>query len=70
MTFIITTLRITAFSKMSLSIKGLFATLSINDARHNSTSVITLSVVMPSVVMLNVFMLSVVVPSSKEKNLF
>ena len=42
---------------MTLSIKGLFVTLSINDTQHN-----TLYAIMLSVVMLNAVMLNVVAP--------
>ncbi len=54
------------FSITTLSKKGLFVTLSINDFQHNR-SAIMLNVIMPSIVMLsvivlNVVMLNVVVP--------
>jgi hypothetical protein len=62
------TLCITTFSITTFSIRGLFATLSINDNQHNNTttmpSVIMVSVIMLSVVMLNVAMLCVVVPET------
>jgi hypothetical protein len=58
---------------MTLSIKGLFVTLSINGIQHNDTriktpsafllSVVILSVIMPSVIMLSVFILNVVAPT-------
>ncbi len=56
------TLGLTTFNITTLSIKGLFVTLSSQDTRHNKI-VIILSVIMLSVVMLNVVMLSVVLPS-------
>jgi hypothetical protein len=62
----------TTFSKTTLSIMSLFATLSISDIEHNVFSVIMFSVVMLnvaitlnvmlSVIVLNVVMLSVVAP--------
>jgi hypothetical protein len=49
----------TTFSKTTISLKGLFATLSINGIQHNVISVIMLNVILLSVAMLNVVMLSV-----------
>ncbi len=68
-----TTLSITIFSIMTISLRSLFATLSITDTQHNSItdtqhngyivpSVVTLSVVMPSVTFF-IVMLSVIMPS-------
>ncbi len=54
-TLSITTLSITTLSIMPLSIKGLFETLSINDAQHYSTHSIS-SAVMLSGVMLSIAM--------------
>ncbi len=53
---------------MTLSIKFIFETLSINDIKHNdtqhnSTSAIVLNIIMLSVVMLNVVILSIVMLS-------
>ncbi len=78
---ILMTLSMTTFSKMTLSIMSLFATLSISDTQHNGyrvPSVVMLSVaffivmlsiaffiVMLSVIMLNVIMLNVAAPYTR-----
>ncbi len=58
----------------TLSIKGSFATLSINDFQHNNTHcaecrvlfAVMLSIYMLSVIMLNVTMLSIVAPRQES----
>ncbi len=68
LTFCTMTLRITTFNITKRSIKGLLATLNIDDIQHKChtvssaimLSVVMLRLVMPSVVMLSVVMLSVV----------
>ncbi len=62
----------TTFSKMTLSIMSLFATLSISDTQHNGyrvPSVVMLSVaffiVMLSVIMLNAILVNVVAPFTR-----
>ncbi len=64
------TLSIRIFTKMTISIEGLFATLSVNDTQHNDThySTLVLSVrfflntIMLTIIMLNVIILSFEVP--------